>query len=134
MTEEVKKHLEKAERSLEVARDLLTKEYFEDACSKAYYAMFYAAQALLKRHGIQMKKHSAVIAKFGEHFAKTGIIDPKYHRLLIEAREDRELADYDVFATIDQDTAEERVKAAKEFVEEVKGHLGEDMASPQRSD
>jgi len=123
MTEEVKKLLEKAERALQVADSLLTQEYFEDACSKAYYAMFYAAQALLKHHGIEVKKHSAVIAKFGEHFVKTGVIDSTYHRLFIDAREDRETADYNVFATIDQETAEERVTAAKEFVREVKSHL-----------
>ncbi|MBI3950529.1 MAG: HEPN domain-containing protein [Acidobacteria bacterium] len=120
MNAEVKKHLEKAERSLQAARALLKQEYVEEACSRAYYAMFYAAQALLKYHGIQVKKHSAVIAMFGEHFAKTGMIDPKYHRLLIDAREDRELVDYNVFATVDQDLAEERVNTAEEFIEEVK--------------
>jgi uncharacterized protein (UPF0332 family) len=72
MTEEVKRYLQKAQRSLRVAGELLAKAYFDDSCSKSYYVMFYAAQALLKNSGIDVVKHSAVVAKFGEHFVKTG--------------------------------------------------------------
>jgi uncharacterized protein (UPF0332 family) len=121
---EIKKYLEKAERSLQVANSLIAQNFFDEACSRSYYAMFYAAQALLKHHGIQVKKHSAVVAKIGEHFAKTGILDKKYHRFLIDAREDREGVDYNVFSTINREAAEERVQAAIEFVQEVKRLLG----------
>jgi len=62
MTEEVKKYIEKAEKSLRVAKELFEKGYYEDACSKAYYVMFYSAQALLKNAGINVSKHSAVVA------------------------------------------------------------------------
>lgn len=42
--------------------------------------MFYVASALLTRKGRSFRKHSAVQAAFGEHFARTGELDPKYHR------------------------------------------------------
>ena len=59
--------------------------------SRIYYAMFYATQALLKSENIDMVKHSAVESALGYHFAKTGRIDPKYHRMLINARKIREM-------------------------------------------
>jgi uncharacterized protein (UPF0332 family) len=124
VTAEVEKYLEKAERSLQAANSLIAQDFFDEACSRSYYAMFYAAQALLKHHGIQVKKHSAVVAKIGEHFAKPGTLDKKYHRSLIDAREDRESVDYNVFSTINRETAEERLQAALEFIQEVKRLLG----------
>lgn len=120
MKEEVKRYIEKAERSLKVAKDLLEKRYYEDACSKAYYVMFYSAQALLKNLNINVTKHSAVIAKFGEKFIKTGIIEPKYHKYMIDAKKKREISDYDVFAVIDEDIACERVKWAEELLQIIK--------------
>ena len=125
MTEEAKKYIEKAEKSLRVAKELFEKGYFEDTCSKAYYVMFYSAQALLKNAGINVSKHSAVVAKFGQHFAKTGKIDPKYHRFLIDAKKKRETADYDVFSFIDRETAEERISWADEFLKRIKKELEE---------
>ncbi len=71
MTDEVRRYLRKAEHALEVAEDLLKDGHVPDA---AYYAMYYAAQALLNADGIDVVKHSAVEAAFGCHFAKTGKI------------------------------------------------------------
>jgi len=123
MTEEVKKYMEKAEKSLKVAKELFGREYFEDACSKAYYVMFYAAQALLKNIRVDVSKHSAVVAKFGQHFAKTDKIDPKYHRFLIDAKKKRETADYDVFSFIDEETAEQIISWAEDFLGKIKEEL-----------
>ena len=43
----VKSQLEKAEERLEAAKYLLEGEYYEDAVSRAYYSMYYAAKAIL---------------------------------------------------------------------------------------
>jgi len=123
VTEEVKRYLQKAQRSLRVAEELLAKGYFDDSCSKSYYVMFYAAQALLKKSGVHVVKHSAVVAKFGEHFVKTGEIDPLFHRYMIDAKQKREIADYDVFLGIDRKTAKERIEWAREFLSKIKGRL-----------
>jgi uncharacterized protein (UPF0332 family) len=48
-----------------------------DAASKIYYALFHAAQALLKSEGIDVTKHSAVESTFGYYFVKTGKITVK---------------------------------------------------------
>jgi uncharacterized protein (UPF0332 family) len=84
----------RAERSLSAARLLINNGYFTEAVSRAYYAMFYAATALLHSEGIIVSKHSAVIAMLGQHFAKTGRLEPRLHRLLIDMFDERQLADY----------------------------------------
>lgn len=80
MTEEVRKLLEKAKRALHAAETLLNEGDAEFATGRAYYALLYTAQALLRDKGIQFRKHSTVHSSFGKHFAKTGLMDAKYHK------------------------------------------------------
>jgi uncharacterized protein (UPF0332 family) len=124
VNEESKRYIKKAQRSLRASSELLDKGYYEDSCSKSYYASFYAAQALLKESGVNVVKHSAVISKFGEKFVKTGKIESKFHRHLIDSKQKREIADYDVFLSINRQTAEERLDGAKIFLREIKRYIG----------
>jgi uncharacterized protein (UPF0332 family) len=123
MTEEVKKLFEKAEHALEVAEELLKSGYPSDSASKIYYSMFYAAQALLKSEGIDVTKHSAVESAFGYYFAKPGRIDPKYHRMLIDARKIREIADYDIQEEIVAPVASLKVEEGRAFLSAIKALL-----------
>jgi len=120
MRDEIKGYLEKAEHALEVAGELLKAGYAPDAASKVYYAMFYAAQALLKSEGINVVKHSAVESALGFHFAKRGRIDPKYHRMLIDARRIRETVDYDLEEEIVEPVASLKVDEGRDFLDAIK--------------
>jgi uncharacterized protein (UPF0332 family) len=82
--------------------------------------MFYAAQALLKSEGIDVTKHSAVESAFGYYFAKPGRIDPKYHRMLIDARKVREMADYDIQEEIVEPVASLKVEEGRAFLSAIK--------------
>jgi len=124
MTEEVKKLIEKAEHALEVAEKLKSDGYLADAASKIYYSMFYAAQALLKSEGIDVVKHSAVESALGYRFVKSGKISPKYHRMLIDARKIREIADYDIEEEIVEPVASLKIEEGKAFLSEIEGLLG----------
>ncbi|OGP94600.1 MAG: hypothetical protein A2Z19_04545 [Deltaproteobacteria bacterium RBG_16_54_18] len=104
-----------------VAEALNQQGFIEDASSRIYYAMFYAAQALLKSENIEVGKHSAVESAVGYHFAKTGRIDPKYHRMFINARKLREIVDYDIQGEIIDRTAVLKIEDGREFVSVVKG-------------
>lgn len=123
MKDAVARYLSKADRALRAAAVLAQEGFFPDAASKTYYAMFYAAQALLVSEGVEVSKHSAVESEFGRRFAKTGRIDPRYHRMLIDARKIREIADYDVEEEIVEPVASLRVEAGKEFVKVIKAML-----------
>lgn len=119
LTPEVEAYLIKARHALEVAEKLQAGGDFPDAAGKAYYAMFYAAQALLKAHGIEVVKHSAVASMLGRHFAKTGRLDPKFHRMFLNARRVRETADYGLFEEIIEPTATLTLEESRTFIAEV---------------
>ncbi len=70
MTNEQRDLLLKAQQSLGAAKLLLDHNYPDQATSRAYYAMFYIAEAFLEGQGLSFSKHSAVIAAFGREFAK----------------------------------------------------------------
>ena len=120
MKKEVQRLLEKADHALEVAESLLEQGFPQDASSKIYYAMFYAAQALLRSKDIDVVKHSAVESALGYHFAKTGRIDPNYHRMLINARKVRETVDYDIQEETLEPSSLLKLEDGKEFVEVMK--------------
>ena len=123
MSEEVLRLIKKAEHALEVAEAMQKDSYLSDAASQVYYAMFYAAQALLKSEGIQATKHSAVESFLGRHFVKTGRIDPKYHKMLISARKTREIADYDIKEEIIESVASSKLAEGKAFINIIKEML-----------
>ena len=72
MKSEVQELLDKAKRSLKTAESICKEGEVDFAGSRAYYAMFYVAEALLLEHGLSFSSHSAVSANFGKEFAKTG--------------------------------------------------------------
>ena len=56
-------------------------------------------EKFLVGENLSFSKHSAVISKFGELFARTSKIDPKFHRYLIDAEQIRLKGDYPGFLT-----------------------------------
>ena len=120
MNEETVKLLQKSKHALQVAKELSAKGYVPDASSKIYYAMFYAARALLISDGIDVSKHSAVEAAFGFHYVKPGKIDPQYHKMLIEARKVREIADYGFEDQFSEDEPKLAVSNGESFLSAVK--------------
>jgi uncharacterized protein (UPF0332 family) len=72
LTGEQQELIAKAEENVHAAKLLLAESLYDIAVSRAYYAMFYVAEAFLLNEGISLSKHSGVIAKSGELYAKTG--------------------------------------------------------------
>ena len=107
----------KAERSLDVAEYLLAGDYIEHAISRAYYSMFYAAEAVLLRKGLELSKHSAVASAFGKHFSKTGIAPAQLHRYLRAAGEARITSDYRDAVSLDAQQAREEIARAREWID-----------------
>ncbi|NCO74815.1 MAG: HEPN domain-containing protein [Cyanobacteria bacterium] len=88
------KFLEKARKSLEVAKQINENGYPEFAVSRSYYTMFYIASAFLEGENLTYGKHSAIISAFGKYFANTNKVPKIYHRWLIEAEKMRKGGDY----------------------------------------
>ena len=115
--------LDKAAEAIEAAELLVTNNYPDFAAGRAYYAMFYIAEALLNEKELSFSKHSNVHAAYGEHFAKTKVLDPKFHRWLIDAFDKRLVGDYGVDANIEMDIAVHMIDQAREFLEAVQTYL-----------
>src|SRR5262245_22755628 len=69
MTPEQTALLQKARDSLRGAKLLATNGLYDFAASRAYYVMFYVAEALLLGQGLSFSTHAAAIAAFGQRFA-----------------------------------------------------------------
>ncbi len=120
MKEETGKFLHKAFQSIEAAKSLLDGGYADFAGARAYYAMFYTAEALLCSKGLKFRKHGGVHSAFGEHFTKTGLLDAKFHRWLLEAFGKRIKGDYGVDEVLIRGDAEVLIRQAEEFLTEVR--------------
>ncbi len=117
MKEATRRLLEKGKAAIHAAEVLLQADEVEFAAGRAYYAMLYVAKGLLTEHGIRVgRKHSSVHAIFGERFAKPGVLDPKFHRWLIDAFDQRLLGDYEIEATITREQVQGIIQQAREFL------------------
>jgi uncharacterized protein (UPF0332 family) len=124
MTEEVGDLLTKAKDSLDAARLLLDNGYPEFSASRSYYAMFYAAEALLEHDGLSFSSHEAVISAFGFRYAKMDIVPREMHRHLIEAQALRHVGDYDVPGGVEPKDANEQIDRASRFIACIAQTLG----------
>jgi uncharacterized protein (UPF0332 family) len=121
--DEISSNLERADTNLQVARELLEKEYYDVSASRAYYAAFYAASALLLNDGIDTSKHSGVIALIHQHFVKNGKLSREQGRNLNWLFELRSVGDYGVSLHVAQGDAQRAVNIAQDFFEAVKALL-----------
>ena len=117
MTDEQEQLIAKVRNSIKAAQILFNEEIYDVSTSRAYYAMFYLAEAFLISEGLSFSKHSAVISKFGERFAKTNRLPSEYHRYLIEAEQSRIRADYDAAFNPTKVEAKENIERAIMFLE-----------------
>lgn len=119
MTPDQAKLLKMAEESIGAAKLLLDNDYQGFAASRAYYAMFSAAEALLLSKELSFSKHSAVIAAFGKQFVKSGMVSPELHRFILTAQTHRHAGDYGGERRVSRKQAEADIKNAEEFLRAV---------------
>ncbi len=106
-----------AEDNLKAARLCHLNGYYRIAVSRYYYAVKYAAQAvLLHTKQIQIKSHQQWLRTFGLEMVKTGEICAKWGKELSQLFELRKNADYSLLARIDQTTADDVHTRATDFL------------------
>ena len=126
MKETTRQLFDRAVDAMEAADILLTNDKVDIAAGRAYYAMFYTAEALLNERGIQFGKHGNVIGAYGQHFAKTKELDPKFHRWLLTSFDQRQIGDYAVDPNIEKDVVVQMIQQAQEFLDAAKRYLGKE--------
>jgi uncharacterized protein (UPF0332 family) len=121
---EIQRLLDYADDSHKAARTLMKGGFTGFSAAQSYYTMFYLAEALLFSKELTFSSHSAIIAAFGKEFAKTGIIDLKFHRYLIDAQERREIGHYGTERKVTDEQALESYQWAGEFKQVANNYLG----------
>jgi hypothetical protein len=116
----VEASLSRAEEALRSAKLLLEHTELEDAVSRAYYAMFHAARAILFSKGVKTKTHRGTISSFGEYIVKTGILDEQYADVLRKTFDLRQKSDYEIYTELDEELVRETVNNAEKFLKKVK--------------
>jgi uncharacterized protein (UPF0332 family) len=123
LKEETLALLEKAERSIRNAERTMADSDLDFAASRAYYAMFYVADALLGEKDMHFSKHGGVHGAFAQHYVKTGEFDSKFQRWMVSAFNQRMLGDYGATPEFDEEDVQEIIGQAKEFLQAANTYL-----------
>lgn len=113
---EIAANLERAEKSIQAAKELVSGGYYDFAASRAYYAAFYAATAVLLCEELEFSKHSGVIASIHQRLVKTGKLDKKFGKDLNWLFELRGVGDYGVTIHVSRQNAEKAIVVAEGFL------------------
>jgi uncharacterized protein (UPF0332 family) len=108
--------LTRARESLRAAQIMIREDLANIAASRAYYALFYVAEALLLSRSLAFSSHSAVIAAFGKEFSRSEVFDPKFHRYLIASQNLRQTGDYGLEQNVSLSDAIQVADWADEFL------------------
>ncbi|GAF67953.1 unnamed protein product [marine sediment metagenome] len=117
---EITANLQRAEASIQAAKELASKSYYDFVASRAYYAAFYAATALLLSKELEFSRHSGVIASIHQRFVKTGKLDKRHGKDLNWLFELRGVGDYGATIHVSQQDAVRAIEIAEDFLETTK--------------
>jgi uncharacterized protein (UPF0332 family) len=106
----------RARETIEDARLLLDQGRLPAAANRIYYAMFYAATALLITKGLASSRHSGIIGMFRREFVKTGLFPTDLAEFIDEAFDERLESDYGDYVQLEQADLEDLLAGARRFV------------------
>ena len=76
-------------------------------------------RSLLALKGVDSKTHKGVISLFGIHFIKEKLLPRDFHRIISEAKDIREKADYGDFFKVSKEVATTHITNAEVFLKKV---------------
>jgi uncharacterized protein (UPF0332 family) len=116
---EVRLFMERAAQMLTVAEHNLADDFHGSSVNRSYYAVFYAASALLTTQEKSMSRHAGVISAFRQNFVKAGIFGIEYSDIYGRLLDHRGISDYDLLISLDKEQASSDLQDARKFVEGV---------------
>lgn len=107
------------EEKLSAAHYLFEGGFYNDAASRAYYSMYYAASGLLLTKKQFARTHHGLLTLFGLEFVKKDAIDKWYAEALSYEKDMREIGDYEITKDITRAEASELIEKAAKFIEKI---------------
>lgn len=120
-----KYRLERAREELDNARDMFEAGKYKMALNRSYYSIFHGMRAVNVLDEFDSSKHSGIIAHFNQYHVKEGHIPKEASKIVRNASEMREHADYEDFFTASRQDAKEQIRAAELFVGFIEKYLVE---------
>lgn len=118
------REMDRAKEVLAEARHLLTGGFYNGAVTRAYYAAFHGARALLVTRGLESKTHRGVIQLLSLHFVKDGPLTTQMAEHLSHLETYRELSDYTAIAQFTEVQAREELARAEAFLAACRALIG----------
>ena len=115
--------IQKSYDALDSAKIECEKGHYAFAVNRQYYAVFYAASAILAAENKSYGKHSAVRAALHKGFVKTGKITIESGKVYDRLFENRQEADYEPMATFEKNDVDELMDKTVIFVNLIKNLL-----------
>lgn len=109
--------------NLDDARLMYENGRYKNALNRAYYSIFHAIRAVNALKGFDSSKHSGVIAFFNQNYVKEGIFPKDLSKIITQASNNREKADYLDFYIASSEEAEKQIERAEEFTRSIKQYL-----------
>jgi uncharacterized protein len=106
-----------ADDALRVAEAALGLGIVRDAMSRAYFAAFHAARALLLLEGLEPKTHAGVATLMGRHLVVPGKLESRFSLLLTRLQAYRQASDYAYSFVASVDDVRIELDATRELVE-----------------
>lgn len=116
MDDRVEALLKKAQKYLRSAAVLLELEDFDSTASRAYFAMFYAAQAALLQAASGLPSKQGIRPAFIDRFVRNGPLPDRAADVLERASELQEMGDYGHGFAVDAEQGEFILAEAEAFV------------------
>lgn len=113
----------RAKEALLSAELLLHNTNFRSSINRSYYAIFHAIRAINALDGFDSSKHSGVISHFNQEYVKTGIFQKEASKIIRNASELWEQADYEDFYEATQEEASDVFDQASLFIATVEKYL-----------
>ncbi len=108
--------LYKAQKFLRSAAVLFELEDYDSVASRAYFAMFYAAQSGLMHRRVNVQSQQGIRTAFAETFVSSGELPAHAADMLNQAQRLQEVADYAHHFSISAEDAEMILQEAEAFV------------------
>ena len=124
--------LTRAKEMLSALESNLKTGQYKTSLNRSYYAVFHAMRSANVLKGFDSSKHSGVIAYFTKEYLKTERLDRGLAIIIKESSFCREKSDYDDFYVAGRVEAEEQLKEAKYFVQQVENYVSSDKSFPHQ--
>lgn len=109
--------------NLEDAKLMYDNGRYKNALNRAYYSIFHAIRAVNALKGFDSSKHSGVIAFFNQNYVKEGLLAKELSKIITQASNNREKADYLDFYIASNEEARKQIERAEVFLKAIKQYL-----------